>query len=119
VITIEVEGLDELQATLDKMDAVLSGDWDMSAIGEGLLRYATQISPVVTGSYRDAQMAAYTDKTVSLGINPSARNPNGAQVIDYAAAVENRHSVYERAFGQIDRFAVKMEGLLFKEMGLQ
>lgn len=108
---IEVEGLDELKEFLDSLIERLSSG---RAWGESLgrllkigKRHAVSISPVVSGSYRDAHRVVVGDSQAELSIDPSARNV-GVKVERYAASVEKRHKVYDRTHEELLRH---LEGL--------
>lgn len=58
-------------------------------------RFAVSISPVVTGSYRDAHEVFFRGGTAILRIDPRATN-RGQPVERYAANVEDIHKVYFR-----------------------
>ena len=121
MIEIEIDGMEEIQDALDRITRVAAGNWSvaMTALGAELVRYATSISPVITGSYAGSHRSTVIFKGVELSIDPSARNIiSRTRVIDYADSVENRHSVYARTFGQLPRLAVAAEDVIFEEMGL-
>lgn len=58
-------------------------------------RYAVSISPVITGSYRDAHKVFSRNRGAVLTIDPRATNGD-VSVTRYAANVEEIHKVYSR-----------------------
>lgn len=121
MITISFEGMEEVIGALDRIASVAGGDWKgpLGALGERVRRYAASISPVITGSYRDAHRFAMSYRQAEVSIDPSARNTaSGVLVSSYAQPVEDRHRVYGRTFDQVGRLAVQVEQELFEEMGL-
>lgn len=66
---------------------------------EVLWRFAVSVSPVITGAYRSAHIIVRTRMGAMLTINPRTHNPRtGVPVIRYAAKVEEKHHIYERAY---------------------
>lgn len=120
---IRVEGMEEAQAFLQKLKVKVSSDatWQRPLGGFGLQleRYASSISPVVTGSYAGAHRATVDGKTLELSIDPGARNSvSGVPVIRYAGPVEERHQVYARTGEYALRMAVDVLENVIKELGL-
>lgn len=111
-IEIRMEGFEETQEYLDGVIERLSSDefWDekLGSLIKGAQRYAISISPVVTGSYRDAHRTVVGNMEALLEIDPAARNSRtGIQVSRYAADVEDRHQVYGRTAIHTDQLVAK------------
>lgn len=118
MITIEVRGLVELRAYLDRLrERVLSTGPFLAKIMRRARRYAASISPVVTGSYRRAHRVTSGDMWAELSIDPCARNTRtGVSVSRYAGPVEARHGVYDRTKSYAQRLAVSMAGELGRSL---
>lgn len=117
---IQIEGLEEAQVFITGL-TLKDADWSglLGKMGHGLRRYAATISPVITGSYRDSHRAVVDDKTMTLSIDPAARNTaTGVLVTRYAGPVEQRHQVYGQTFIKACRMAVTVLEDLLKEKGL-
>ena len=112
---IQVEGLEEARVYITGLK-MTDADWlePLEKLGQGLRRYTASISPVITGSYRDSHRAVVDGSTMTLSIDPMARNTvSGGLVTRYAGPVEQKHQVYGSAFVRAVRMAVTMlEGLL-------
>lgn len=109
-ITLQIEGLTELQAYLDEVTKNLGDEeaWGLGEILEEARRFAASISPVVTGSYRAAHRVVVGQMQATLSIDPAARNSaTGIPVSRYAASVEERHRVYARTAMHTRRLAVR------------
>jgi len=112
---LRVEGIDELVDYLDGICVKLSSNdfWGrelVDILGEAR-RYAASISPVITGSYRDAHRVVVGTMGAELSIDPVARNTStGIRVTRYAAPVEDRHYVYARTNAFVDRLSIDAIG---------
>jgi len=110
VITLHVEGLQEVIAYLEKvrkraMSAAFFQPFLRSAIGKGR-GYAQAISPVVTGSYRSAHRDQVSGLTATLDIDPAARNAvSNVFVTRYAGPVEENHQVYGRTAVYLEKIS--------------
>lgn len=91
------EAIDYLAGVRKRAEASATYQPSLLEIARLGYEHARAISPVVTGSYKDAHLISIGDKNVSLSISPAARNiASGVPVTDYAGAVERRHQVYSR-----------------------
>ena len=120
---IEVEGMEEAQAYLAKLKARLSDDrtWTgpLKRFGVVAVQFARSISPVVTGSYQASHRAAVERKTLTISIDPAARNTvSGTLVTRYAGPVEKRHQVYARTAEHLIRVVTSLLDDLVKESKL-
>ncbi len=113
---IVVEGLEEARAYLTSLSDL---DWQgpLEAGGRSLVRFAASISPVVTGSYAGAHRATVDGKTLTLSIDPMARNKS-VPVTRYAGAVEERHQVYARSAVQGVQIGAQVLEDILKKVGL-
>lgn len=103
MIDLEVRGIDETIADLDEWVALLESDalWIPVTQGaaEEFRRFAMDISPVITGAYRGSHIIVHHRMAAIMTIDPAALNPvTGTPVTRYAAAVEERHHIYQRTF---------------------
>lgn len=112
MIELTVTGVDELLEYLDTVKGRLSSSefWtaELAAMLEEARRFASDISPVVTGSYAGAHRVVTGNMYAELSIDPRARNTvSGDPVTRYAAAVEEKHQVYGRTFSYTRRLVTK------------
>lgn len=81
---------------------------ELGDLAKDARRYAADISPVATGSYRDAHEVAIGDRKATLTIDPTARNiKSGGLVSRYAADVEAKHQVYGRTGAYVARIGAQ------------
>lgn len=110
MIELTIEGLEEVEAFLQDVITKLKSEtvWDLESLMGEARRFAAEISPEVTGSYKAAHRVVVSQNQVMLGIDPSARNRvTGGLVSRYAADVENRHQVYAKVLVFLNRLAAE------------
>jgi len=113
---------DEITPWLEEVIGKLTSDrWWVKVMRPGmetLQRYATDISPVVTGSYAGSHRLFENGREITLAIDPTARNvKTGTQVQRYAGAVEERHQVYARVGERAEQVAEQVLDNLAEELG--
>lgn len=108
-ITVEIEGLKEVQEYLDKLVERASSEafWGpiLRTLSEDVrLSHTWGISPVITGSYRASHRTVVTGLQAVMAVDPRARNTDsGILVTRYMVPVEVRHHVYARSFAYARR----------------
>lgn len=121
MISLLSDGFAEVQEWLAEQMALVQSDalWDpvTHSAAEEVLRYVISISPVVTGAYRSAHTIIQERMGATVAVDPKVRNPRtGTPVIRYAAAVEEKHHIYERAYTE-SRAAVTGAEELMERLG--
>lgn len=114
MIDVDVRGLQEAIAYMEGVGRRAASDVTyqptLMEIARKGLRYASSISPVVTGSYRGAHRVTGSGKKAMLSIDPMARNrKSGTLVTRYASAVEYYHQVYGRTASYLKMVRMPVE----------
>lgn len=122
-ITLTISGVREARSFLvgigERADSEAFWNAALGQMMEETRRFAADISPVITGSYRAAHTVTVASLSAIMTIDPSARNTvSGVPVTQYAWPVEDRHQVYEQAGRQLERIVIRDSGQILERLSV-